>query len=98
MNKSTKTLKTLKVRVKDKHKTILNRMAFATNQIWNAANAETSEWCCIPIPEVGYIRNNISAFDLQKQLKTIKKKRGFIIPAVTVQEIIAVHAKARKQF
>jgi len=98
MNKPTNTLKTLKVRVKDKHKAILNRMAFESNQVWNAANAETSEWCYIPIPEVGYMRNNISAFDLQKQLKGIKKERGFIIPAVTVQEIIAVHAKARKQF
>lgn len=50
------------------------------------------------MPEVGYIRNNISAFDLQKQLKTIKKERDFIIPAVTVQEVIAIHGKARKQF
>ncbi|MBW2187505.1 MAG: transposase, partial [Deltaproteobacteria bacterium] len=98
MDKSANTMKTLKVRVKDKHKAILNRMAFESNQVWNAANAETSEWCYIPMPEVGYIRNNISAFDLQKQLKTIKKERGFIIPAVTVQEVIAVHEKARKQF
>ncbi|PKH01094.1 transposase [Psychromonas sp. MB-3u-54] len=98
MREQANVIKTLKVRVKDKHKAILNRMAFETNQVWNAANAETSEWCYIPIPEVGYIRNNISAFDLQKWLKGIKKARGFIIPAVTVQEIIAVHAKARKQF
>ncbi len=98
MKKQLNIVKTLKVRVKDKHKAILNRMAFESNQVWNAANAETSEWCYIPMPEVGYIRNNISAFDLQKQLKSIKKERGFIIPAVTVQEVIAVHAKARKQF
>ena len=98
MNKQTNVVKTLKVRVKDKHKSILRRMAFESNQVWNAANAETSEWCCIPIPEVGYIRNNISAFDLQKQLKTIKKERGFIIGSATIQEVIAIHAKARKQF
>ena len=90
--------KTLKVRVKDKHKPLLNRMAFEVNQVWNAANEETSLWCYIPVPEVGYIRNNISVFDLQKQLKVIKKERGFIIPAVTVQETIAIHGKARKQF
>ena len=50
------------------------------------------------MPEVGYIRNNITAFDLQKQLKTIKRERNLIIPAVTVQEVIAIHGKARKQF
>jgi len=98
MYKQTNLVKTLKVRVKDKHKTILNRMAFESNQVWNAANAETSEWCYIPIPEVGYIRNNISAFDLQKQLKTIKQDRDFIIGSATIQEVIAIHAKARKQF
>ena len=91
-------LKTLKVRVRDKHKSLLNRMAFETNQVWNAANQETNDWCSIPIPEVGYVRNNISAFELQKQLKTIKSKRDFIIHSTTIQEIIANHAKARKQF
>ena len=97
MTIKTNTLKTLKVRIRDKHKTLLNRMAFETNQVWNAANAETRDWCYIPVPEVGFIRNNISAFDLQKQLKTIKKERDFIIHSTTVQEIIAIHAKARKQ-
>jgi hypothetical protein len=90
--------KTLQVRVKDKHTPLLNRMAFEVNQVWNAANEETSLWCYIPVPEVGYIRNNISVFDLQKELKVIKKERGFIIPASTVQETIAIHGKARKQF
>ena len=94
MNKQTKTLK---VRVKDKHQVILERMAFEVNQIWNAANEETSLWCYIPIPEVGFIRNNISAFDLQKQLKGIKKQRRFILPAATVQETIAEHGRKRKQ-
>lgn len=91
-------LKTLKLRVRDKHKSLLNRMAFETNQVWNAANEETNDWSYIPIPEVGYVRNNISAFDLQKQLKTIKSERDFIIHSTTIQEIIANHAKARKQF
>jgi len=93
-----KQTKTLKVRVKDKHASLLERMAFEVNQIWNAANEETSLWCYIPIPEVGYIRNPISAFDLQKQLKVIKKERDFIIPAATVQETIAEHGRKRNQF
>ncbi|MFT7422211.1 MAG: putative transposase [Psychromonas sp.] len=64
MKKPTNPVKTLKIRVKDKHKAILNRMAFKSNQVWNTANAEMSEWCYIPMPEVGYIRKNISAFAL----------------------------------
>ncbi len=91
-------IKTLSVRVRDKHAKVLSRMAFEVNQVWNAANAETAEWSYIPVPEVGYIRNNITAFDLQKQLKGIKKERGFIIHSTTVQEVIAVHHKSRKQF
>jgi putative transposase len=91
-------IKTLSVRVRDKHAKILSRMSFEVNQVWNAANAETAEWSYVPMPEVGYIRNNITAFDLQKQLKGIKKERGFIIHSSTVQEVIAVHHKSRKQF
>lgn len=91
-------IKTLSVRVRDKHAKILSRMSFEVNQVWNAANAETAEWSYIPVPEVGYIRNNITAFTLQKQLKGIKKERGFIIHSATVQEVIAVHHKSRKQF
>ena len=90
--------KTIKLRVKDKDKRLLKQMAFEVNQVWNAANEETRVWCYVPVPEVGYVRNNISAFDLQKQLKGIKKERGFIIPAATLQEIIAAHGNARKQF
>jgi IS605 OrfB family transposase len=92
-------LKTLKVRVKDKHSKILNQMAFEVNQIWNAVNAETDELGWIPVPEVGWISGGeLSAFDLQKQFKTIRKERGLSLPSHTVQETIAVHAKARKQF
>ena len=95
MNQQTKTLK---VRVKDKHRDILNRMAFECNQVWNAANEESSVWSLIPIPEVGFIRNNISAFDMQKVILPIRQERGFMIPSHTAQEVMAVHAKARKQF
>jgi hypothetical protein len=37
-------------------------------------------------------------FDLQKQLKSIRAEHGMIIYLTTVQEVITVHAKARKQF
>ena len=91
-------LNTLKVRVKDKHKPILERMAFEVNQIWNAANEITANYSAVPVPEVGWLKNSFSAFDLQKDLKTLKAERGFVLHSTTVQEVIAAHHKARRQF
>lgn len=90
--------KTLKVRIRDKHIDVLNRMAFECNQVWNAANEASAEFSWVPVPEVGYMNMQTSGFDLMKELKGIRKERDMIIGAGTVQEVIAVHAKARKQF
>jgi putative transposase len=91
-------IKTLKVRIRDKHADVLNQMAFDVNQVWNAANAISAEFSWVPVPEVGYINMQTSGFDLMKELKGIRKDRSMIIGAGTVQEVIAVHAKTRKQF
>ncbi|WP_432743162.1 hypothetical protein [Methylobacter sp. G7] len=91
-------IKTLSVRVHDKHASVLNRMAFDVNQVWNAANAYSDEFSWVPVPEVGYMNFGTSAFELMKDLKGIRKERGMIIDSTAVQETIAVHAKARKQF
>lgn len=92
-------IKTLKVRVKDKHKPLLRRMAFDVNQVWNAANEESAYYSWVPIPEVGYVNTGgTSVFELQKELKGIRAERDMIIGAGTFQEIIAIHGKARKQF
>ncbi|WP_238985465.1 hypothetical protein [Nitrosococcus halophilus] len=91
-------IKALKVRVKDKHKPVLERMAFEVNQVWNAANEITADDSYVPVPGAGYIRNNFTAYELQKLLKSIKLERGFIIHSTSVQEVIAAHHKARKQF
>ncbi|ADE13927.1 transposase IS605 OrfB [Nitrosococcus halophilus Nc 4] len=91
-------IKTLKVRVKDKHKPVLERMAFEVNQVWNGANEITADDSYVPVPGVGYIRNSFTAYELQKQLKSIKLERGFIIHSTTVQEVIAAHHKSRRQF
>jgi putative transposase len=91
-------IKTLKVRIKDKHADVLNRMAFDCNQVWNAANALSAEFSWVPVPEVGYMNMQTSGFDLMKELKGIRKERNMIIGAGTAQEVIAVHAKTRKQF
>lgn len=91
-------IKTLSVRIRDKHASVLNRMAFDVNQVWNAANADSAELSWVAIPEVGYMNLGTSAFDLMKELKGIRKQRNMIIDSTAVQEIIAVHAKSRKQF
>lgn len=99
MNIQTNTiLKTLKVRVKDKHSAILRQWAFECNQVWNEANAVTADYSYVPVPGVGWVKNNFSAFDLQKLLKGVKQERGLSLHSQTIQEVIAVHAKSRKQF
>jgi putative transposase len=89
-------IKTLSVRVRDKHASVLNRMAFDINQVWNAVNADTAELSWITIPEVGYMNLCPSAYDLMKSLKGIRQERDMIIDSTAVQETIAVHAKSRK--
>ena len=91
-------IKTLSVRVRDKHARVLNRMAFDVNQVWNAVNADSAELSWIAIPEVGYLNLCPSAFDFMKSMKGIRQQRDMLIDSTAVQETIAVHAKSRKQF
>lgn len=93
-------LKTLSVRVKDKHATVLERMAFEVNQVWNLANEISHDAYRIPVPGVGWVNGGewLSAFDIQKRLAGINKARGWVIRSATIQEVVAIHAKARNQF
>src|SRR5665647_1888175 len=88
--------KTLKVRIKDKHSKVLSQWSFEVNQVWNAANAISADYSWVPIPGVGYINCGTSEFDLNKELKSIRKDREMSIGAATVQSVIAQHAKSRK--
>ncbi|WP_407701787.1 hypothetical protein [Thiothrix litoralis] len=54
------------VRIRDKYAPVLHQWAFECNQVWNFANAYTAEYSNIPIPGVGWVRSNITAFDLAK--------------------------------
>ena len=98
MKTETTILKTLKVRIRDKHAPVLKQWAFECNQVWNEANAITAEYSYVPVPGVGWIRNNFTAFDLAKSQAAFKKSCGFTIHSQTVQEVTEFHAKARKQF
>jgi len=91
-------IKTLSVRVRDKHAKQLRQWAFEVNQVWNAANAESAEFSWVGIPEVGFINCQTSEFDLNKSLVGIRAERNMTIGAATVQSTIAQHAKSRKQF
>lgn len=93
------TIKTLSVRVKDRHAEVLERMAVEVNQVWNLANEKSYEAWHVPVPGVGWIQGEWrTAFDIQKELAGINKQRGWLIGSASVQEVIAVHAKARSQF
>jgi IS605 OrfB family transposase len=91
-------VKTLSVRVRDKHAKKLNQLAFEVNQVWNEANAQSADYSWVPIPGVGWIDCHTSAFDLQKEMIDFRKDRAPNLPSASYQEVIAVHAKARKQF
>lgn len=90
--------KTLSVRVKDKHAAVLRQMAFEVNQVFNLANEITSA----AYSNAGVFGAQkpqwLSAFDVQKLTAGIQKDRGYMIGSATVQEVIADHGKARKQF
>ena len=92
------TLKTLKVRVKDKHAKGLSQWAFEVNQVWNAANEQSAEFSRVPTPGFGYMNCGTTEYDLNTELKGIRKERGLSIGAATVQSVIAQHAKSRRQF
>jgi len=93
-----KVTKTLRLRIKDKHSKVLCQWAFEVNQVWNAANELSSEYTWVPIPGVGYLNCNTSEYDLNKELRGIRKERDLSIGAATVQSVIAQHAKSRRQF
>ena len=90
--------KTLSVRVRDKHASLLRQMAFEVNQVWNAANAEAAELCWVPVPGVGWVNFGTSAFDLQKTVVPEVKERTPSLHSHTRQEVIAEHGKKRRQF
>lgn len=86
-----KTIKTLKLRIKDKHAPVLSAMAREVNQVWNFVNElsnrsirERGEW--------------LSAYDLQKYTAGYSKCDDVKIGSATVQLVCEEYATRRKQF
>lgn len=90
--------KTLSVRVKDRHAAVLRQMAFEVNQVFNLANEITSAAYSNAGAFGAQKPQWLSAFDIQKMTTGIQRERGYSIGSATVQEVIAHHGKARKQF
>lgn len=84
-----KRTKTLKVRVRDKHRPLLNQMARSVNYVWNYVN-ELSHRAII---ERGLF---LSAYDIQKYTQGAHRELG--LHSHTVQKIGAEYVTRRKQF
>ena len=82
-------MKTLKLRIKDKHTDQLNRLSGSVNVVWNYVN------------DLGYkylqcTGKFLSAYDLNEYTKGSGELLG--LHSQTIQAINETHAKSRKQF
>lgn len=84
-------LKTLKLRVKDKHAAVLGRMAQQVNTTWNFVN-ETSQRA------IRERHHFLSGYDLQKYAAGYSKCDGVLILATTVDLVCVEYATRRRQF
>ena len=91
-------IKTLHLRVKDKHIPVLKQWAYEVNQIWNKANELSSELSWVPVAGVGWVNFGTSYHDIQRDTKSYRKERNFEILAQTDQQVVKEHATRRKQF
>ena len=81
--------KTLKVRIRDKHRPLLNSMARSVNFVWNFVNELSQR----SIKERGVF---LSAYDVQKYTNGAGKDLG--LHSQTVQRIAVEYVTRRKQF
>ena len=84
-------IKTLQVRIKDKHARVLCEMAREVNVVWNFCN-ETSQRA------IRERHQFFSGFDLQKLTKGYSKCEGVQIGSSTVQQVCEEYATRRRQF
>ena len=84
-------IKTLKLRIKDKHAAVLARMAREVNQVWNFCNETSSR-------AIRQRRDWLSGFDLQKLTAGFSKCDDVLIGSQTIQQVCEEYATRRKQF
>ena len=83
--------RTLKLRIKDRHAALLQRMATQVNQVWNFCNETSSR-------SIQERHTWLSGFDLQKYTKGFSKCDGVVIGSTTVQQVCEEYVTRRKQF
>ena len=83
-------VKTLKLRIKDKHACVLSAMAREVNTVWNYCN-ETS------IRALREHKGFLSGYDLQKLTAGYSKCDGVLVGSATVQLVCDEYATCRKQ-
>ena len=88
---STLVTRTLKIRVKDKHSVLLQRMATQVNQVWNFCNETSSR-------SIRERSTWLSGFDLQKYTNGFSKCDGVLIGSKTIQQVCEEYVTRRKQF
>lgn len=86
-----KAIKTLNLRIKDKHASVLGRMAREVNQVFNFCN-ETS------MRAIRERNQWLSGYDLQKLTAGYSKCEGVTVGSGTVQLVCSEYATRRKQF
>lgn len=85
------TIKTLKLRIKDKHASVLAKMAREVNTVWNFVN-ETSNRSILEK------RKFMTGYDLQKYTAGYTKCDGVLVCSGTVDMVCAEYATRRRQF
>ncbi|MDP3351963.1 MULTISPECIES: RNA-guided endonuclease InsQ/TnpB family protein [unclassified Hydrogenophaga] len=85
------TVKTLKLRIKDKHASVLRAMARDVNMVWNYCNETSAR----SVREKGKF---LSGFDLQKLTDGFSKCDGVKVGSATTQQVCEEYATRRRQF
>ena len=83
--------RTLKLRIKDRHAALLQRMATQVNQVWNFCNETSSR-------SIRERSTWLSGFDLQKYTNGFSKCDGVLIGSKTIQQVCEEYVTRRKQF
>ena len=89
--KTVNSIKTLKLRIKDKHSKVLGQMAREVNQVFNYCNETSSR-------AIRERHHWLSGYDLQKLTAGFSKCEGVTVGSGTTQLVCAEYATRRKQF
>lgn len=89
-NSSMECVKTLRVRVKDKHAGLLHKMACQVNTVWNFCNETSAR-------SIRDGRGFMTGYDLQKYTAGYTKCDGVLLRSGTVDAVCAQYASRRRQ-